>query len=100
MLFRDPIRKRVPSLLGIFPSVGQSIRAVRVSSAKTHCLFPSRVNWLADQERRIRTGTRTELLCASIGYLGDIEISFLIHAHPMRVEQSPRKIAQGSPGIN
>ena len=57
-------------------------------------LFPSRVNWLADQECRIRTGTRAELLCAPIGYLGDIEIAFLVYTHPMRVEQTPREIAR------
>jgi hypothetical protein len=61
--------------------------------------LPGRPDGLADHQRRVRIGRRTEFLRAPGVDFGEIQIAFLIDAHPVHVPEGPRPLAAAAPGI-
>src|SRR5215475_6537721 len=62
-------------------------------------LIPHPRDWLADQERRVRAGLRPELLHTTAVDFGDVQITLLIHAHPVHAPQRARKHAERAPRV-
>src|SRR2546426_7386672 len=60
---------------------------------------PPWVHLLAEQERRIRTATRRELLRSAAVNGSRVDVAFLIHAHAMHPPERAGEIAPHTPGI-
>jgi hypothetical protein len=61
--------------------------------------LPGRINGLGDQEFGVGAGLRMELLHAPGVHFGDVQIPFLVHAHPVDAPQATGKVTHAAPAI-
>src|SRR3984885_9062461 len=61
--------------------------------------FPSGIDRLGHQKLRIGARLRMELLHSPGVHFGDVQISFLIHAHAVHAPQSSSEVTHAAPGV-
>src|ERR1700688_3773002 len=94
-----------PTLCELFKGWGSKFKSSKnfrhiQPSIQRECLFPRRVNRLADHICCIRSRTRSELLHAAVIHFGDVEIPVLVDAESVHSPEAARKISPGSPGVH
>src|SRR5687768_674399 len=75
------------------PSRSREDAAAHPHALEASRLLPGRVNRLAHHQLRPCVRTRTVLLHPTAADFRRVEVSFLVHAHPVDAEHSARKVA-------